>query len=138
MKETTEMLDPMSVLRTFLDAQGTGPLVDSEGLIACLMPVWPNLEGAGDEAMEPWKLGRMENPGWLPPVLTFVVERHGGTVLGSTSADRQTWTVNLDSATAIPATSGYRQIRPRAARLDVDSVVAEVTDLSSTASMTSG
>jgi hypothetical protein len=47
------------------------------------MPVWADLEGASDEAMEPWKLGRMENPEWLPPVLTFVVERHGGTVLGS-------------------------------------------------------
>ena len=123
------MLDPMRVLRTFLDAQGAGPLVDTEGLIACLMPVWADLEGAGDEAMEPWKLGRMENPEWLPPVLTFVVERHGGTVLGSTRADRQTWTVNLDLATAIPATSGYRKIRPRAARLDVEPLVAEVMRL---------
>ena len=123
------MLDPMKVLRTFLDAHGAGPLADTKGLIACLMPVWAGLEGASDEAMEPRKLHRMENPEWRPPLLTFVVERHGGTVLGSTRADRQTWTVNLDLETAIPATSGYRQIRPRAARLDVEPLVAEVMRL---------
>jgi len=123
------MLDPMSVLRTFLDAQGAGPVVEHEGLIARLVPVWPDLEGAGDQAMEPRKLRRMENPEWRPPVLTFTIERHGGTVHGSTRADRQTWTVNLDSATALPAESGYRQLRPRAAPLRVESLVAEVVRL---------
>jgi hypothetical protein len=123
------MLDPMRVLRTFLDAQGAGPLVDTKGLIARLTPVWEDLEGAGDEAMEPRKLSRMKKPEWLPPVLTFVVERHGGTVNGSTRADLQTWTVNLDSATAVPVTSSYRQLRPRAARLDVEPLVVEVVRL---------
>jgi len=123
------MLDPMSVLRTFLDAQGAGPVADGEGLIARLVPVWPDLEGADDQAMEPRKLRRMENPEWRPPVLTFAVERHGGTVLGSARADRQTWTVNLDSATALPATSGYRQLRQRAAPLRVEPLVAEVVRL---------
>lgn len=128
-EETTAMLDPMRVLRSFLDAQGAGPLVDTEGLITCLMPVWADLDGARDDAMEPRKLGRLENPEWLPPVLTFVVERHGGTVLGSTRADLQTWTVNLDLETATPTTSGYRQIRPRATRLDVEPLVSEVIGL---------
>ena len=123
------MLDPIEDLRTFLDAQGAGPLADREGLIARLMPVWLDLEGSSDWAMEPRKLGRMENPKWLPPVLTFVVERHGGTVNGSSRADLQTWTVNLDAATAISATTGRRQLRPQAARLEVGPIVAEVMRL---------
>ena len=52
-EETTEMLDPMTDLRAFLDAQGAGPLVDRAGLVARLMPVWSDLEGASDWAMEP-------------------------------------------------------------------------------------
>lgn len=123
------MLDPMKDLRTFLDAQGAGPLVDRAGLITCLIPVWADLEGASDWAMEPRKLGRMEDPTWLPPVLTFVVERHGGTVYGSSRADLQTWTVNLDRATAISATTGRRQVRPQAARLDVGPIVDDVVRL---------
>jgi hypothetical protein len=123
------MLDPMKVLRTFLDAQGAGPLVDRAGLVARLIPVWLDLEGASDWAMEARKLSRMENPEWLPPVLTFVVERHGGTVNGSSRADLQTWTVNLDAATAISATTGRRQLRPQAARLDVGPIVDEVMRL---------
>ena len=123
------MLDPFSQLRGFLDTQGPGPIGDIEGLIVRLMSVWPDLEGSSWEAMEPRKLGRMEKPEWRPPLLTFVVERHGGTVNGSTRADLQTWTVNLDSATAIPATSRYRQLRPRAARLDVEPLVAEAVRL---------
>lgn len=123
------MPDLMRALRTFLDAQGAGPLVDVEGLIACLMPVWQDFEGASDEAMEPRKLRRMKSPEWQPPFLTFILERHGGTVLGSTRADRQAWRVNLDSATAIPAASGYRQLHARAARLDIAPLVAEVMRL---------
>lgn len=112
-----------------LDAQGAGPLVDRAGLVARLIPVWPDLEGANDWAMEPRKLSRMENPEWLPPVLTFVVERHGGTENGSSRADLRTWTVNLDAATAISATTGRRQLRPQAARLDVGPIVDEVMRL---------
>jgi hypothetical protein len=41
------MLDPVSTLRRFLDAQGAGPIVDIEGLIVRLTPVWPDLDGAG-------------------------------------------------------------------------------------------
>jgi hypothetical protein len=123
------MLDPMKDLWTFLDAQGAGPLADREGLIARLMPVWLDLEGASDWAMEPRKLGRMENPEWLSPVLRFVVERHGGTVNGSSRADLQTWTVNLDAATAISATTGRQQLRPQAARLEVGPIVSEVMRL---------
>lgn len=129
MEEMTGMPDSMGAVRTFLDAQGTGPLADTGGLIARLARAWPDLAGSGGEAMEPRRLGRLVDPEWLPPVLTFVVERHGGTVRGSTRADRQRWTVDLDAGTAVPATIGYRQLRPRAARLDVDSIVADVVRL---------
>jgi hypothetical protein len=123
------MLDHMSVLRTFLDAQGTGPVVDGKGLIASLGPVWSTLAGASDEAMEPWKLGRLENPVWRPPVLTFVIERHSEAGLEGTHMSLQLWTIDLDSATAIPATIGYRQKLARSAPVRVAPLVAEVVRL---------
>ena len=123
------MVDLMNALRAFLDAQGSGSLGDREGLIARLGPVWPDLAGSDDEAMEPHKLGRLDIPVWCPPVLTFLIERHGGLVLGSTRADKQTWTVNLDARTAIPVTHGYRQILPMAPRLYVGPLAAAVVRL---------
>ena len=123
------MLDHMSALRTFLDAQGTGPLVDSASLIARLGPVWPTLAGGTAESMEPWKLGRIENCEWLPPLLTFVVERHLNVGADGTRADLQTWTVNLDSSTALPATIGYRQRLSRSVPARVAPLVADVVRL---------
>ena len=52
-----------------------------------LSEVWDDL-GGSDCGMAGHKLiGRMEHVEWNPPVLTFTIERHGGTVLGSTRAE---------------------------------------------------
>lgn len=45
-------------------------------------------------------LSRMEQIVWEPPVLTFVIARHGGMVLGSTRAELQHWAVDLNKMTA--------------------------------------
>ena len=54
-------------------------------------------------------IGRMENVEWHPPILTFLIERHGGTVLGSARAELQRWTVDLDRRTATCERVGHRQ-----------------------------
>ena len=79
--------------------------------------------------MTPYKLteDRIEQPAWEPPVLTFVIERHGGTAQGSLRADLQTWIVDLDAGTAKPATTGRRQLRPMSPRLDVRAIAADLT-----------
>ena len=121
--------DALILLRTFLDAQGIGPVLDAQGLIASLAPVWPNFAGARDEAMEPWKLGRIENPEWRPPVLTFIVERHAERGLGRTRASLQAWTIDLNWAIAIPAAIGSRPGLARPAPVRVAPLVAEVLRL---------
>jgi hypothetical protein len=44
-------------------------------------------------------LNRMEKPIWNPPILTFRIERHGAAALGSSRAEVQEWTVDLERMT---------------------------------------
>ena len=69
---------------------------------------------------------RMEAVEWSPPILTFVIERHGRTCLGSARADLHRWTVNLALNTATCEKVGERQIRRMAPRLSVHPLVEEV------------
>ena len=74
---------------------------------------WDDLMGSRDTKMGVWKICRdngAENLTWAPPNLSFSIDRHGGTVLGSKRAERQTWTLNLETATARPHVSGYRSM----------------------------
>lgn len=90
------------------------------------MAAWDHLAGADEESLASYKLSRTEKPRWEPPVLTFLIERHGGTVLGSSRADLQQWTVDLDSRTAEAVHAGHRQLRAMNARLDVRRLVRDV------------
>jgi hypothetical protein len=42
-------------------------------------------------------LGRIEDVTWQPPKFTFTIERHGGTLMGSTRAELQDWEVTSKS-----------------------------------------
>jgi hypothetical protein len=77
--------------------------------------------------MEPWKLGRMERIAWNPPMLSFVVERHGGIVAGgSTRAELQGWTIDLERHTAECCKVGWRQAAPMGPRMSVGPIAAEI------------
>ena len=52
-----------------------------------LVDAWPNLPGSDDQSTFAEKLWRTEKLEWRPPMITFRLERHGGTVNGSTRAD---------------------------------------------------
>src|SRR5262245_41209440 len=66
-----------------------------------LADCWPQLKSADDTfRMTAEKLHRAEGLAWYPPCLTFLIERHGRTVLGSTRAELHQWTVDLDWETA--------------------------------------
>jgi hypothetical protein len=71
----------------------------------------------------------MEAVAWNPPVLTFRIERHGGTVLGSTRAELQHWHVDLERKTASLVKTGRRQLRPMQPRLNVEPLVEEIVRL---------
>jgi hypothetical protein len=79
--------------------------------------------------MASWKLRRIEAAEWSPPVLSFRIERHGGTVLGSTRAEVQFWDVDLDRCTAGVASATHRQLVKAAPRLKTGPLVAEIMGL---------
>lgn len=90
---------------------------------------WTDFSGSSDSKMDSGKIGRgmgAENVTWEPPILSFVILRHGAAMLGSNRAEKQGWRLNLDTKTANHAPVGYRQLLPRAANLDVKAIVRNV------------
>src|SRR5262249_22158252 len=69
---------------------------DREKIIGLLADCWHDFEGADETSMKDLKLTHAEDLSWRPPVLSFTIERHGATVLGSTRAELYQWTVNLN------------------------------------------
>jgi len=82
---------PIDNLKEYLKSTTPGALTDSGVLERLLADCWDELSGASAGGMHGWKLlGRMEHVHWNPPVLSFTIERHGGTPLGSTRAEPST------------------------------------------------
>jgi len=112
-------------LREHLDAHGVDG--DRKELVLLISNAWGELHGSSANAMATHKLSRIEKPTWAAPYLGFTIERHGGTVMGSTRAELEQWDVDLDARTAVPSERvGYRQLYPTAARLDVGQLAIEV------------
>ena len=105
-----------------------GPIADVPILERLLAAAWNALTGS-EGGMEGYKLlDRMEAVVWNPPLLSFVVERHGGTVQGSTRAELQHWHVDVERKTALLGKIGWRQLRPPAKRFPMKEFVAEVIE----------
>jgi len=66
---------------------------------------------------------------WNPPQLAFLIERHGGTVMGSSRAEMQHWVVDVDQKMATLEKGGYRQIRPMARRISIAPIVEEIATM---------
>ncbi len=95
-------------------------------LAAC----WHEFDGADQSRMHGSKLlGRMENVIWKRPLLTFVIERHGGTVLGSTRGELLYWELDLDKGTAAVVKTSHRQLAPMAPRVDIKALAKELVQL---------
>jgi hypothetical protein len=117
-------------IRTYLGGREPGPIGDTDELERLLAESWHRFDGADEAGMAGYKLrGRMERAEWRPPRLTFVIERHGGTVLGSTRADLQHWKVDLDEGTAEITRTGHRQLVPAASAITADMMRAEAERL---------
>jgi hypothetical protein len=95
-------------------------------IIDLLVECWDELTGARDTAMDASKLCRVEELSWDSPILSFKIERHGGTVQGSSRAELHGWQVNLHEATAHCAQGGHRQLKPAAPRLDVRPIAEQI------------
>lgn len=115
----------MNTVREHLMAVPPGAVLDTNGLDRLLTDCWSDLEGSSEGGMEASKLqGRMESIDWQPPLLTFVIERHGGTVCGSTRAELQHWEVDVERMTATIVKTGQRQIAPMARPVSVTPLAA--------------
>jgi hypothetical protein len=106
-----------------------GPVADVSAVERLLAACWGDLV-RDDGGMAGNKLlGRMEAVTWKPPTLGFQIERHGGTVLGSSRAEIQHWEVDLEKKTAILTKTGHRQLRPMRPRLNIEPLVEEIVRL---------
>ena len=94
-----------------------------------LSEIWDDLCGSDDTSMSTEKLHRLEEPVWESPVLRFKMERHGGTVMGSSRADMYTWSINLRDGSARCTEDGYRQIYRRQKPLRVGPLCEKVVAL---------
>ena len=126
------MPDPLVALRNFLALQPTTKSFSHETrltLVEMLKDSWGHLDGSDAEGMRAQKLDRIEELHWDPPLLRFAIERHGGTAIGSTRAECQEWTVNVEEGTASCRMSGFHQLEPMAKALKVAPVVKELVQL---------
>jgi hypothetical protein len=117
-------------LLDFLSSIQKGAILDTTKLKSLLSACWEDFDGSNEEGMVGHKLhGRMQDVFWDNPILSFTIERHGGTVLGSTRAERHLWEINIDQKTASCHKVGYRQMLPRQPSLNVRPIAEEIVQL---------
>lgn len=105
-----------------------GPVADVPTLRRLLADAW-NSFVSDDGGMEPYKLlNRMEAVTWNSPILSFRIERHGGTALGSSRAEMQHWELDLEKMAAILTKTGHRQLRPMVKRIYMKPLVVRILD----------
>ena len=132
MSEQSGSLDPMRSLLEFLATlkAGSVPAETVGELETLLAECWPLLAGGGDHGMTGEKLrGRMEKVRWESPEITFEIERHGGTVMGSSRAEVHQYAVDVRAGVARSGAGRTRQLTPMQPRLDVKALVAEIVEL---------
>ncbi len=120
-------MNTLNDLKSFLSDRPPGAINHpSSHLDSLLADCWSQFSG-DDGGMSGNKLiGRMESVKWDSPHLTFTIERHGGTVMGSTRAELQHWSVNIDDATVKLVHVGQRQLQPTAKRVYVAEIAADI------------
>ncbi len=117
-------------LRAWLKNVPPGPITDTADLERLLGGCWHLLMGSEAGGMEGGKLrGRMKEVSWNPPRLYFTVERHGGTVLGSTRAELQGWIVDVASGSATCGAVGQHQLNRMQSPLKVEPIAEEIVRL---------
>ena len=126
------MTDSYDDLVRFLNGLSDGDFNEqvASRLSKLLTFCWESFDGSSETSMAAHKIdGRARGFKWKSPILTFEIERHGGTVIGSTRADRQEWTIDVEKRTARPAMIGYRQLTPRASAFKTEPVVEHFVDV---------
>jgi hypothetical protein len=119
----------LDALRRVLASVPAGPVSEDheDAVVSALERAWAELDGGGQTSMVADKLGgRMEELKWQPPILSFGIERHGGTVMGSTRAELHGWDVDVEAGTATVGGGRFRQLRPNAPAFKAEPIAAEL------------
>jgi len=115
-------------LKAHLEGVPLGNIQDTAELEGLLAAAWDEFTG-DDGGMKSDKLfNRMESASWNQPVLSFVIERHGGTVMGSTRAELQHWDVNVETGILTLEKTGHRQLSPMGPRISIKAIADEIAD----------
>ena len=119
-------------LKEYLQSLPAGSLPDEQctQLLTLLASCWDEFSGVSDTKMGWWKVVRDGGPRdlrWHPPILSFTIERHGSLVLGSTRAEKQRWSLDLENRTASADTVGHHQVH-RPAQLFRSSEMAAMAE----------
>ena len=114
----------------YLEKLGTGKVFNTEELAELLAPIWDEFDGSDESSMQSYKLhGRIEDASWVPPALSFTIERHGQTVLGSSRAELMSWELDLNTMKAVTHQAGFRQLKPRNKPVNTKSLADEISQL---------
>ena len=126
-------MEKLKDLASFLAGLPPGDVTDIKPLEAILARCWHCFTGGEIGRMAGSKLvGRMEQVSWQPPILSFVIERHGAAALGSARAELQYWAVDLEEQIATLTRTRLRQIRPPQApirRAEMESLAEQIASL---------
>jgi len=108
-----------------------GPIKQVAEIESLIAECWNEFLSDDAGGMKPEKtVGRTENLFWNPPILSFIIERHGSIVVGgSTRAEKQKWGLNFDDCTANLSIVGYRQTKPKQKKLDVKLIAEDTAKL---------
>jgi hypothetical protein len=115
-------------LKAWLRNVRPGKIDDDSDLSTLLADAWDEIQGTRAQNTQNYKLiDRIERVVWEPPVLEFTIERHGGTVQGSSRAELHRWTIDLNQGVArCNPSAGFRQIIPSDKKMDVEVPAGEV------------
>jgi hypothetical protein len=102
-----------------------GP-VEGQDIEQLLNQAWDSLDGITETKLLAWKLNRMESLEKRDGMLYFDIERHGGTVNGSTRGVVYTWEVDVVHGTASIVRERNRQLYNADKRLDVTPIAQEI------------
>ncbi len=89
---------------------------------------WAGISGSEDQSTMADKLYRAEELSWSFPILSFKMERHGGTVNGSSRAELHHWEVDCVAENAAILRTGARQLKPMSKRLNTKELAQRVAD----------
>jgi len=102
-----------------------GPVGDQD-IEQLLKQAWDSMDGITETKLLAWKLNRMESLEKRDGMLYFDIERHGGTVNGSTRGIVYTWEVDVVHGTASIIRERNRQLYNADKRLDVTPIAQEL------------